>query len=57
MCYNKHFLKTKMLHPPPQKCKYHITPLPPQNGQLSTKAAFLCSQGGHCGEVQLYYEK
>ena len=31
----------------------HISPLPPHNGHLSTKATFLCPQGGRCGQVQL----
>ena len=33
---------------------WHITPLPPHNGHLSTTANFFCPQGGRCGDVLLY---
>ena len=45
-----------MLPPsPPKKFKCHITPPSPHNGQLSTPATFLCTQGGRCGDIRLYY--
>ena len=37
--------------------KCHIAPLPPHKGDLSTMATLFCPLGGHCGEVQLYFEK
>ena len=54
MGYSKHELGTiNMLY---YLKKIHTTPLPPQNGYLFTMAAFFCPQGGHCGEVRLYYQ-
>ena len=54
MGYSKHELGTmNMLY---YLKKIHTTSLPPQDGYLFTMAAFFCPQGGHCGEVRLYYQ-
>ena len=50
---SKNELSTKTMLYSLKNC--HITPLPPHNGHLSTTATFFCPQGGHCGEVQLYF--
>ena len=50
--YSKHKLGTINVYFPKKSC--HITPLPPYNGHLSTKATFFCPQGGRFGEIQLY---
>ena len=35
-----------------RKNRGHVTPLPQHNRHISTTTTFLCSKGGHCGELR-----
>ena len=51
MGYSKYELSTiNMLYSLKKNC--HTTPLPPNNGHLSTTDTFFCPQGSRCGDVR-----